>query len=56
MTGSDLIMLAPWIAFGAGVALIVFRLRLFQRRRRPAPPQGPGSRAPQREFHGGERR
>jgi hypothetical protein len=26
MTGSDLIVLAPWILFGAGVSAVVFRL------------------------------
>jgi hypothetical protein len=33
MTCSDLILLAPWIAFGAGLAVVVFRLRLFRRHR-----------------------
>jgi hypothetical protein len=34
MTGSDLILLAPWIAFGVGLALVVLRLRLLRRRRK----------------------
>jgi hypothetical protein len=32
MTGSDLILLAPWVAFAVGLAVVVFRLRLFRRR------------------------
>jgi hypothetical protein len=46
MSGGDLILLAPWIAFGVGLAVIVLRLRLLRRRRRPAPPE---ARPPERE-------
>ena len=30
MTGSDLIVLAPWIVFGAGLATVILRLRWSQ--------------------------
>jgi hypothetical protein len=33
MTCSDLILLAPWVAFGVGLVLVVLRLRLFRRHR-----------------------
>jgi hypothetical protein len=39
MTGSDLILLAPWIAFGVGLAVILLRLRLLRRRRQRMSPQ-----------------
>jgi hypothetical protein len=38
MTGSDLILLAPWIAFGVGLAVVVLRLHLLRRRRQSASP------------------
>lgn len=31
MSGSDLILLAPWIAFGVGLAVVVVRLLLWRR-------------------------
>jgi len=40
MSGSDVLVLAPWAAFGAGVLVICFRL-LFLRRKVPRPPQLP---------------
>jgi hypothetical protein len=52
MTGSDLILLAPWIAFGVGLAVIVLRLRLLRRRRRPRPAASdarPPAQPPRRE-------
>jgi hypothetical protein len=57
MTGSDLILLAPWIAFGVGLAVVLFRLHLLRRRRQAAPPDIEGSGAPCRELrNSGERR
>jgi hypothetical protein len=53
MTGSDLILLAPWIAFGVGLAVVVIRLRLLRRRRRPPPEP---TRRPRCELDSGERR
>jgi hypothetical protein len=38
MTGTDVLMLAPWAAFGAGVAVIWFLLRT-ARRGPPGPHQ-----------------
>jgi hypothetical protein len=57
MTGSDLILLAPWIAFGVGLAVVLLRLRLLRRRRQAAPPDAKVSRPPYRELrNSGERR
>jgi hypothetical protein len=42
MTGSDLILLAPWIAFGVGLAVVLLRLHLLRRRRRRRPGDSPG--------------
>jgi hypothetical protein len=57
MTGSDLILLAPWIAFGVGLAVVLLRLRLLRRRRQAAPPEVKGARPPCRELrNSGERR
>jgi hypothetical protein len=53
MSGGDLILLAPWIAFGVGLAVIVLRLRLLRRRRqrRPTPPEPqPPGREPGERF------
>jgi hypothetical protein len=47
MTGTDLIVLAPWIAFAAGLAVICVLLLRSQRASRPRrprrPPRFPGS-------------
>jgi hypothetical protein len=47
MTGTDLIVLAPWIAFAAGLAVICVLLLRSQRASRPPrprwPPRFPGS-------------
>jgi hypothetical protein len=51
MTGSDLILLAPWIAFGAGLAMLVLRLHLLRRRRREAPDGTQGTGPPPSELH-----
>jgi hypothetical protein len=51
MTGSDLILLAPWIAFGVGLAMLVLRLHLLRRRRRAAPDGTQGTGPPPRELH-----
>jgi hypothetical protein len=38
MSGGDLMLLLPWLAFGLGVAVVLVRLRLFRRRAaRPQP-------------------
>jgi hypothetical protein len=42
MTGSDLIVLVPWIVFGAGLATVILRLRRSRRSsQRPSPPRQP---------------
>jgi hypothetical protein len=48
MTGSNLLVLAPWIVFGAGLAVVMFRLgRPRYRSSRVSPPSGqPESGAP----------
>ncbi len=33
MTGSDLIVVAPWVVFGLGLAFVYVRLRASRRRR-----------------------
>ena len=47
MTGTDLIVLAPWIAFAVGLAVICVLLLRSQRASRPprppSPPRFPGS-------------
>ena len=43
MTGDDLIVAAPWLAFAAGLAVIGWRLAAGRGRRRGSPP--PGQRA-----------
>jgi hypothetical protein len=44
MTGSDLIVLAPWILFGVGVSAVVFRLcRPGCSSRHASPPGQPSS-------------
>jgi hypothetical protein len=53
MSGSDLIVLAPWAIFAAGLALVLIRLRRSRRtgRRRPSldqPPRQPKSGVPRR--------
>ena len=53
MTGSDVIVLAPWIVFGAGMTVICLRLLRSRRPswRPPEPPQAPnphGSKEPGR--------
>jgi hypothetical protein len=41
MTGNDLIVLAPWVAFGAGLAFVCLWLRRSGRpSRRPLSPRG----------------
>ncbi len=35
MRGRDLFVLAPWVIFGAGLAIILFRLRARRRRAEP---------------------
>jgi hypothetical protein len=56
MTGSDLILLAPWIAFGVGLAMLVLRLHLLRRRRRAAPDGTQGKGPSQYELHDGSGR
>lgn len=56
MTGSDLILLAPWIAFGVGLAMLVLRLHLLRRRRRAAPDGTQGTGPSQYELHDGSGR
>lgn len=56
MTGSDLIMLAPWIVFGAGLATVILRLRRSRRSsQRPSPPRQPprypGTETPAEDPH-----
>jgi hypothetical protein len=41
VTGDDLIVAAPWLAFGAGLAMIGWRLAADRRRRRSPRPDGP---------------
>jgi hypothetical protein len=43
VTGDDLIVAAPWLAFAAGLALIGWRLAVSRGRRRHGPPR-PGAR------------
>jgi hypothetical protein len=45
MTGSDLIMLAPWILFGAALGAV--SLRLLRSRRAPGPPGPPPAGPPE---------
>ncbi len=40
MTGGDLLVLAPWVIFGAGLALVCLRLR--RSRTQSRLPSGPG--------------
>ncbi len=40
MTGDDLLVAAPWLAFAAGLALIGWRLAAGRSRRRRAGPPG----------------
>ncbi|MDQ2813370.1 MAG: hypothetical protein M3Z75_16255 [Actinomycetota bacterium] len=56
MTGSDLIMMAPWIIFGAGLAVVCIRLLQSRRPSRTHPgrpasshpgPAGPGNSPPE---------
>jgi hypothetical protein len=42
LTGDDLIVAAPWLAFAAGLAVIAWRLAVGRRRRGP-PPRGSGT-------------
>jgi len=57
MTGWDLIVLAPWIVFGAAVAVVYGRLRRSRRREQRPPGHLPGQAdrgrdgGPQREAH-----
>ncbi|MGH3254750.1 MAG: hypothetical protein ACRDOU_04960 [Streptosporangiaceae bacterium] len=44
MTGDDLIVAAPWLAFAVGLALIGWRLAAGRGRRRRGPPPGEGAR------------
>jgi hypothetical protein len=45
VTGDDLIVAAPWLAFAAGLAVIGWRLAVGRgRRRRREPPPGEGAR------------
>jgi len=46
VTGDDLIVAAPWLAFAAGLAVIGWRLAAGRgrRRRRGPPPPGSGAR------------
>jgi hypothetical protein len=39
VTGDDLIVAAPWLAFAAGLAVIGWRLAVGRRRRRRDPPR-----------------
>ena len=53
MTGSDLIVVAPWIVFAVALTIVWFLLRRSARapRRgpgRPVPPSGPADRKPRR--------
>jgi hypothetical protein len=42
MTGSDLFVLGPWVIFGAGLAVVLFRLcRPGYSSRRASPPRQP---------------
>jgi len=50
VTGDDLIVAAPWLAFAAGLAVIGWRLAASRgRRRRRGPPPGEGARPGQDE-------
>jgi hypothetical protein len=40
VTGDDLIVAAPWLAFAAGLAVIGWRLAVSRGRRRPPPGEG----------------
>jgi hypothetical protein len=44
VTGDDLIVAAPWLAFGAGLAVIGWRLAAGRGRRRGPPPPGESAR------------
>jgi hypothetical protein len=39
VTGEDLIVAAPWLAFAAGLAVLAWRLAAGRRRRRSGPPR-----------------
>jgi hypothetical protein len=41
VTGDDLIVIAPWLVFGAGLVLIGFRLLAQRGTRRQSPPRPP---------------
>jgi hypothetical protein len=52
MTGSDLIMLTPWIIFGVGLAAVMLGLRRARRSsQRPPPPRQPGTGTPAEDPH-----
>ena len=52
MSGSDVLVLAPWAAFGAGLMFICFRL-LFLRRNAPrSPRRPPGADLPRTDLRG----
>jgi Flp pilus assembly protein TadB len=40
MTGSDLLVLAPWVVFGAGLIVVYLRLRRSRRSSRSEPQRG----------------